>query len=158
MIALLLNSGLGSRMGDETREHPKCMTPISPEHTIISWQVKLLKDCGITEAVVTTGPFAEQLQAEAADSVLMVFVDVPKWVALVCMLAGGIGVTNILLVSVRERRREIGIMQSLGATRIQICGLFLCEALIYALTGGILGLLRQKLYISLSVGVVESET
>lgn len=82
-----------------------------------------------------------QVQAEAADSVLMVFVDVLKWVALVCMLAGGIGVTNILLVSVRERRREIGIMQSLGATRMQICGLFLCEALIYALTGGILGLL-----------------
>ena len=82
-----------------------------------------------------------QVQAEAADSVLDVFVDVLAWVALICMLVGGIGVTNILLVSVRERRREIGIMQSLGATKVQICGLFLCEAMIYAVTGGFLGLL-----------------
>ena len=37
MIALLLNPGLGSRMGDETREHPKCMTEIAPGETIISW-------------------------------------------------------------------------------------------------------------------------
>ena len=47
---------------------------------------------------------------------------------------------NILLVSVRERRREIGIMKSLGTTRAQICMLFLLEALIYALVGGVLGI------------------
>ena len=51
MIALLLNSGLGSRMGDETKEHPKCMTSITEKETIISWQVKLLERVGITEAV-----------------------------------------------------------------------------------------------------------
>ena len=82
-----------------------------------------------------------QVQAEAADSVLATFMNVLSWVALICMLVGGIGVTNMLLVSVRERRREIGVMQSMGATQSQICGLFLCEALIYAVTGGILGLL-----------------
>ena len=43
MIALLLNSGLGSRMGDETREHPKCMCRLTEQETIISWQVKLLR-------------------------------------------------------------------------------------------------------------------
>ena len=62
MIALLLNSGRGTRMGGETKEHPKCMCRIDGDETIISWQVKLLKDCGITEAVVTTGPFADMLK------------------------------------------------------------------------------------------------
>ena len=62
MIALLLNSGLGSRMGDETREHPKCMTQISAEHTIISWQVKLLEKAGVREAVVTTGHLSDMLE------------------------------------------------------------------------------------------------
>ena len=62
MIALLLNSGRGTRMGGETKEHPKCMCRIDGDETIISWQVKLLKECGITEAVVTTGPFADMLK------------------------------------------------------------------------------------------------
>ncbi|MBQ8557074.1 MAG: NTP transferase domain-containing protein [Clostridia bacterium] len=62
MIALLLNSGLGSRMGAETREHPKCMTALREDETIISWQVKLLERAGITEAVVTTGHLADMLE------------------------------------------------------------------------------------------------
>ena len=62
MIALLLNSGLGSRMGNETREHPKCMTEIAPGETIISWQVKLLERVGVTEAVVTTGHLSDMLE------------------------------------------------------------------------------------------------
>lgn len=66
MIALLLNSGRGTRMGAETQEHPKCMCRIDEEDTIISWQVKLLARCGVKEAVVTTGPFAEMLQAHLA--------------------------------------------------------------------------------------------
>lgn len=82
-----------------------------------------------------------QVQMEAADSVITVFVDVLKWVAFICIAVGGIGVMNILLVSVRERRREIGVMKSLGTTRGQICALFLLEALLYATLGGVLGLL-----------------
>lgn len=62
MIALLLNSGRGTRMGGETKEHPKCMCRIDDDETIISWQVRLLKENGITEAVVTTGPFADMLK------------------------------------------------------------------------------------------------
>ncbi len=82
-----------------------------------------------------------QVQIEAANSVMAIFVDVLKWVALICILVGGIGVMNILLVSVRERRREIGVMKSLGTTQTQICLLFLFEALIYAMVGGTFGLL-----------------
>ena len=70
--------------------------------------------------------------------------DVLKWVAAICILVGGIGVMNILLVSVRERRREIGIMKSSGnRTEGQICLLFLLEALVYALVGGCMGLVHR---------------
>lgn len=55
MKALILNSGLGSRMGAMTSEQPKCMTEIKPGETILSRQLKQLIDIGINEAVITTG-------------------------------------------------------------------------------------------------------
>lgn len=57
MKALILNSGMGNRMGDLTNEHPKCMTEISHNETILSRQLKQLQQCGITEVVITTGYF-----------------------------------------------------------------------------------------------------
>ena len=62
MKALILNSGLGSRMGALTKEHPKCMTEISPGETIVSRQLRLLSDAGIRDVVMTTGVFADVLQ------------------------------------------------------------------------------------------------
>ena len=55
--ALILNSGLGHRMGVLTSEHPKCMTEISARETILSRQLKLIADAGIREVVMTTGYF-----------------------------------------------------------------------------------------------------
>ena len=55
MKALILNSGLGSRMGVLTSEHPKCMTEISARETILSRQLQLIADAGIEEVVMTTG-------------------------------------------------------------------------------------------------------
>lgn len=55
MKALILNSGLGSRMGVLTSEHPKCMTEISAHETILSRQLKMIADAGIEEVVMTTG-------------------------------------------------------------------------------------------------------
>lgn len=55
MKALILNSGLGSRMGVITTEHPKCMTEIRPSETILSRQLKQIADAGIEEVVMTTG-------------------------------------------------------------------------------------------------------
>ena len=57
MKALILNSGMGSRMGVLTSEHPKCMTEISKSETILSRQLKQLSEAGITEVVMTTGLF-----------------------------------------------------------------------------------------------------
>ena len=59
--ALILNSGLGSRMGALTKEHPKCMTEIAPGETIVSRQLKLLAEAGIEEIVMTTGYYDEVL-------------------------------------------------------------------------------------------------
>ena len=61
MKALILNSGLGHRMGVLTSEHPKCMTEISARETILSRQLKLIAEAGITEVVMTTGYFDEIL-------------------------------------------------------------------------------------------------
>ena len=55
MKALILNSGLGSRMGVLTSEHPKCMTEISSSETILSRQLKMIAAAGIEEVVITTG-------------------------------------------------------------------------------------------------------
>ena len=61
MKALILNSGLGHRMGALTSEHPKCMTIISASETILSRQLKLIAGTGIREVVMTTGYFDEAL-------------------------------------------------------------------------------------------------
>lgn len=61
MRALILNSGLGSRMGELTSSHPKCMTPITAADTILSRQLRLMADAGITDVVITTGAFADKL-------------------------------------------------------------------------------------------------
>lgn len=55
MKALILNSGMGSRMGVLTSEHPKCMTEISGRETILSRQLSQIADQGIEEVVMTTG-------------------------------------------------------------------------------------------------------
>ena len=57
MKALILNSGLGTRMGVLTSEHPKCMTEIGLNETILSRQLHQLANAGIEEVVITTGLF-----------------------------------------------------------------------------------------------------
>lgn len=66
MKALILNSGLGSRMGEITREQPKCMAPIGGGYTILSRQLTQLADAGVRETVITTGPFADVLRTHVA--------------------------------------------------------------------------------------------
>ena len=61
MKALILNSGMGNRMGVLTAEQPKCMTEISSKETIISRQLQQLVYAGIEDVVITTGAFADVL-------------------------------------------------------------------------------------------------
>lgn len=66
MRAVIFNSGMGSRLGGRTCLHPKCMTTLYHTETIFSRQIRILSACGVDEFVITTGPFADQIEAAAA--------------------------------------------------------------------------------------------
>ncbi len=83
---------------------------------------------------------AEQM-LESLDSITGIMMSVLGGIAAISLIVGGIGIMNIMLVSVTERTREIGIRKAIGAKRRNILVQFLIEALIVTGIGGFVGLL-----------------
>ncbi|MFE3448889.1 ABC transporter permease [Nonomuraea sp. NPDC059194] len=76
-------------------------------------------------------------------------------VAAISLLVGGIGITNIMLVTVTERTREIGIRKAIGAPRSAILGQFLMEATLLSLVGGLSGVLIAFLGTRFTIAGIE---
>jgi putative ABC transport system permease protein len=87
------------------------------------------------EAQVARPSDALEARAEAATAFTALFVGLGA----VALIVGGVGIANVMLMSVLERRSEIGLRRALGATRRHITIQFVAEALILASLGGVLG-------------------
>ncbi|MEA3336511.1 MAG: ABC transporter permease [Chloroflexota bacterium] len=111
------------------------------EQVITQIQLKLATSKGIS---VEELPVTIQTQQDIIDTqsaTTEAFRNLLAWVAAVSLIVGGIGIMNIMLVSVTERTREIGIRQSVGATPNDIRWQFLTEALMLSLVGGVIGVI-----------------
>lgn len=85
-------------------------------------------------------------QIQSAERIMGIFRMVLLCVGAICMLTGGIGVMNVLLASLKERRREIGVRKALGAKDRDIAWQFVCEAVLYGFLGACLGLALGRLF------------
>lgn len=82
---------------------------------------------------------------QITNNVLGIFTGFISAIAGISLIVGGIGIMNIMLLSVTERTREIGIRKAVGATNKQILSQFLTEGILLSLTGGVIGILAALL-------------
>ena len=129
-------------IGDRVRviyveiENPEVMENVIQQ---ISFLLAKRHDVSLEEADFTVTTQQDIIQTQEATTAA--FRNLLAWVAGVSLIVGGIGIMNIMLVSVTERTREIGIRQSVGATPDDIRWQFLTEAVVLSLFGGLIGVL-----------------
>ena len=93
-------------------------------------------------------------QIASADRVLSIVTTVLIVVGLICMITGGVGVMNVMLTGIRERRSEIGVRKALGARDGEIFAQFLCESALYGACGALLGVVLGVLMTHFGQGIV----
>ncbi len=99
MLAILLNSGMGSRMGALTQNNPKSMVEIAPGKTILSNQIDTLRALGISKFVVTTGYMADLLQAYLTEKY------------------SGVDITYVYNDAYKETNYIVSLLKAAGATQ-----------------------------------------
>jgi len=111
---------------------------VSPEYSERKVTELLLERHNQVEDFRVRNPeeFKETVQQTASTFKIML-----SGIAAISLIVGGIGIMNIMLVSVTERTREIGIRKAIGAKRVDILIQFLIESVIVSLSGGILGII-----------------
>lgn len=144
--AIFIPYGVGKRITDGSVQiyqilaKPNDASQIQPTLTLM--QEALLK------AHAGQEDFTILKQSETltiATNILNLITGLIAGIAAISLIVGGIGIMNIMLVSVTERTHEIGIRKAIGATNRQILSQFLIEAMVLSLLGGLIGVLLSSL-------------
>ena len=113
------------------------LTDVTTQINLLLLRRHKISSTGTADFTITT----QQDIIQTQESTTAAFRSLLAWVAGVSLIVGGIGIMNIMLVSVTERTREIGIRQAVGATPADIRLQFLTEALMLSIVGGLIGML-----------------
>lgn len=111
------------------------LTDVTTQINLLLLRRHKISATGTADFTITT----QQDIISTQESTTAAFRSLLAWVAGVSLIVGGIGIMNIMLVSVTERTREIGIRQAVGATPADIRLQFLTEALMLSIVGGLIG-------------------
>lgn len=129
-------------LGDNVRQIIVSVSPNAQMDNVIN-QITLLlaKRHDVSAASLPFNIMTQDEIIQTQESTTSSFRTLLGWVAGVSLIVGGIGIMNIMLVSVTERTREIGLRQAIGATPGDIQRQFLSEAMMLSLLGGLIGVL-----------------